>query len=380
MVHYLHILRSLVSRGHRVTFILRDVSRAEQFLAPVGVSYLQAPIRTSPVENHLRNPYTFAHVLHNIGFDRADTLFSHISAWRSLFRLLSPDVVVFDHSPTAVLASQGLSYGKLLTGIPFAVPADTSPLPNLRFWESPESDLLYADEQKTLDVINAVLARMDCPALPTVASLFRGIRKAFTCIPELDAYDRPQTDDLVYCGSFATGGGLQPAWPSGDKPKVFAYLKPFAALPSLLAMLEKLKLPSLIYIDRLDPKIRSQFGSELIRFVQQPVNIAEVANECDYAILNGTLNTSVQMLLAGKPCLHLPIFLEQAVTAKRIEDIGAGVAAYSLKPEEILAKLHMLLNSAHYGEAAKTISRKYAHLSLGWQTETLVKLIEDGIL
>ncbi|HPB04364.1 MAG TPA: hypothetical protein PLH00_05960, partial [Bacteroidaceae bacterium] len=92
------------------------------------------------------------------------------------------------------------------------------------------------------------------------------------------------------------------------------------------------------------------------------------------------LHRFVQMLLAGKPCLHLPIFLEQAVTARRIEDIGAGVAAYSLKPEEILAKLHMLLNSAHYGEAVKTISRKYAHLSLSWQTETLVKLIEDGIL
>lgn len=380
VVHYLHLLRSLVARGHRVSFILRDLSKASQFLDPIGVSYLQAPVRTSPIENYFKTPCTFAHVLHNIGFDRSEALFSHVLAWRSLFELLNPDIVVFDHSPTAVLASHGLPFKKILSGIPFAVPGDIAPLPNLRFWEAPQDDILCKEEQKTLEVINKVLSQMDCLPLPTVASLFRGPRKVFTCLPELDAYDRSKDDDIVYCGSFATGTGLAPEWPSGDKPKVFAYLKPFAALPALFAMLEKLKMPSLIYMERLDPAVSTQFASASMKFVDRPVNIADAAEQCDYAILNGTLNTSVQMLLAGKPCLHLPIFLEQTVTAKRIEDFGVGVAAFSLKPEEILLKLHMLLSSTHYAEAANDISRKYAYLSLAWQTELFIKLIEDAIL
>ena len=51
----------------------------------------------------------------------------------------------------------------------------------------------------------------------------------------------------------------------------------------------------------------------------------QVAHECDLAILNGTHATTVAMLLSGKPALHIPIFLEQAINARAAERLGAAL-------------------------------------------------------
>ena len=79
-----------------------------------------------------------------------------------------------------------------------------------------------------------------------------------------------------------------------------------------------------------------------MRMVDQPVDIAAAARECDVAILNGTHASTAAVLLAGKPILQLPLFLEQQLIAQNVERLGAGLTASIKQPEGIQAKLRQL--------------------------------------
>jgi UDP:flavonoid glycosyltransferase YjiC (YdhE family) len=46
--------------------------------------------------------------------------------------------------------------------------------------------------------------------------------------------------------------------------------------------------------------------------------------DADFAILNGTHATTIAALLAGKPTLHFPLFLEQWLFATRLCELSAG--------------------------------------------------------
>ena len=82
--------------------------------------------------------------------------------------------------------------------------------------------------------------------------------------------------------------------------------------------------------------------------------------ECDIAILNGTHATTVAMLLAGKPALHIPIFLEQAINARAAERLGAAICASPTDPQQIIAALRTLLTTDRFSQAAKAFAVRYA--------------------
>ena len=56
----------------------------------------------------------FAHLLYNNGFYDADSLKATVQAWRELYETVRPDLIVFDHSPTALLAACGFQAKKAL--------------------------------------------------------------------------------------------------------------------------------------------------------------------------------------------------------------------------------------------------------------------------
>jgi UDP:flavonoid glycosyltransferase YjiC (YdhE family) len=69
-----------------------------------------------------------------------------------------------------------------------------------------------------------------------------------------------------------------------------------------------------------------------------------VAAECDLGILNGTHTTTANLLVAGKPTLHFPLYLEQHLTAQKVEELGAGFCVTTASPENVRTKLSLLLN------------------------------------
>src|SRR5260221_1128362 len=112
----------LAAKGHRVFAALRDL-RAGQGLFDPAVIPLPAPFRLGPSATDAT--ISFASILRDIGFGDERALPVLAAAWRNLFKLVRPDLIVFDHSPTALLASRGFSAKRLLLGVGFCTPPPT---------------------------------------------------------------------------------------------------------------------------------------------------------------------------------------------------------------------------------------------------------------
>jgi hypothetical protein len=167
------LAEGLSRRGHRVVAVLRDLSVARQFLVDPAADILQAPFKHARIRD-IEPTCTFAQILHNCGFGDADELLTLAEAWRKLYDFLQPDLIIFDHSPTALLASAGYPARRALIGTGFFSPPDTGApgLPNLRTWLTPNQAALDAHEAQVLANINATLARWSMPPLARVAELY----------------------------------------------------------------------------------------------------------------------------------------------------------------------------------------------------------------
>ena len=318
------IASEMPRRGHRVMAALRDLSLAHEILHGPGVTFLQAPFKHQRMRQ-INPSCTFAHILHNIGFSDVDELSTMVGAWRQLFEFVRPDLIVFDHSPTALLAARGVAVRKALIGTGFFAPPNVTPLPNLRTWLAVDRSQMQADESQVLATINAALRRIGQSPLRSVAQLFADVDENFLLtFRELDCYDRPP--DSEYFGNWTGNIGEPPKWPDGPGRKQFGYLKPFHELPKLLHELQRAANPTLLYAPGIDPRLRKQFEGPTLRFADAPVRMAQAAAECDLAILNGTFASTAAVLLAGKPSLHVPIFLEQATNAAPSNVCGRAFA------------------------------------------------------
>ena len=101
------------------------------------------------------------------------------------------------------------------------------------------------------------------------------------------------------------------------------------------------------------------------------------ARECDLAILNGTHATTAAMLLAGKPALHIPIYLEQAINAAAAERLGAAICASPAEPIQITNALRLLLTSNRFAVAAQAFADRYSDFNPNQQIERLVNRAEE---
>jgi UDP:flavonoid glycosyltransferase YjiC (YdhE family) len=105
---HLHILgpvgQALRARGHDVTYVLRDLVTASRFSAFSDAQLLQAPINSRV--SRLPPSINYAELLNRVGYLDVDVLSALIEAWRGLLRLVGPDLVLAEHSPTALIAAR----------------------------------------------------------------------------------------------------------------------------------------------------------------------------------------------------------------------------------------------------------------------------------
>jgi hypothetical protein len=73
-----------------------------------GITVLPAPWKTTRTKT-VETIVTYADLLLNIGFGDGEAFTVHLQAWRNLYELVQPDLLVCDHSPTALLAARTLT-------------------------------------------------------------------------------------------------------------------------------------------------------------------------------------------------------------------------------------------------------------------------------
>lgn len=292
------VARELQLRGHRVVAALRDVSRAE----------LLGDVELLPACfcHTIRRPViTYADLLANAGFGDRGVLTSQVKAWSNLLRLVNPDVLVCDHSPTALLAGRALGIRCLTLGTGFCVPPNTSPLPNLVAGQSNSESHVVENVRRFLPITR-------------LADLYHGIDgHLLTTIPELDHFG-PRVDG-EYFGPVCQSFGPPPQWKAMAGPRVLAYLRPFPGLE----------------------KLQDVFHRKSANVITAPVNLSQAIAEADLVVSHGSHGATAQAILQGRPTLMFPTQAEQYLFGCVVERIGGGRIA---RPESIAADFDVALS------------------------------------
>lgn len=375
LVNLRPLAERLSARGHRVALALRDLSRASSVFRGRNIELWQAPCKTRATKQ-IAPTLSFAHILHDAGYCDLDELSGMCGAWRNLFHAIDPDVIVFDHSPTALLAARACRAKRVTLGTGFFCPLDQSPLECLQPWMNADMEAAQRDERDILGRINTLLQRWRLPQLDHVAELFHpSDEHLLATFAELDHYQG--RTGARYCGAWSSGFGKEPHWPAGRGKRIFAYLKPFQELPTLLNVLARSGCPAIVYLDGVPADVERQYQAPNVRYEHEPLDIQRVAQECDLAILNANHGTAVAMLLAAKPLLLIPIHVEQALLANAIMRLGAGLGAAATDPREIIEQLQRLLAGDPCGDGARRFAERYAGFDAERQLTAIANRLEE---
>jgi hypothetical protein len=375
LVNLKPLVAGLHARGHRVELAIRDLTRATALFPGEHIGLWQAPFKNRGTQR-IFPTLSFAHMLYDAGFCDRVELESHGEAWRSILQRVDADVIVFDHSPTALLAARGSRARRVTLGTGFFCPLDESPLTCLQPWLKPDPERLARDEQQVLDTANAVLSAWGQPPLERLASLYHPSDEHFlVTFEELDHYSGRA--GARYWGAWPSGFGKPPQWPAGQGKKIYAYLKPFQELPALLGAIRRSGCPAIVYCDGISPEVQSQFSCATLRFENEPLDMDLVGRECDLAILNANHGTAVRILMAGKPSLQIPIYVEQSLLAGAMMRIGAALGASPASAAEINQQLTRLLTSDCCTEGARAFAARYRDFDPQRQIAAILDRLEE---
>lgn len=357
---YINLIKILEAQGHTVYFALRELSNAHALLKDTRAIYLQAPKLTTRPGDLVHPINCYPKILNNSGYARPTELAGGIKAWKNLFSLIQPDLLVFDFSPTAMLASRELPIKRLQIGTGFYSPPDTTPLTGFETLQNgvQDTNALMQFESAMFNKINTALTWLGMKPIDKFADIQAADKSIILSFKELDHYrDRTNADYLGVCKAPA---GLIPDWPDAPGARIFMYLKPFPNLPQFLKLLNERGLPTLIYGDDIADAIKRKFSSSTLRFANKPLDMNSIGKTADVAVCNGNHGTIAELLLAGVPMLLVPLQAEQNISSINIEKMGAGLSAPKQHPESMMRKLNALINDPRYRQAAQAFAARYA--------------------
>jgi hypothetical protein len=313
----------LLDRGHRVFLASQNVVAAGEIFAGLPVGLFAAPFLPGTPGYALSPVRSFVDILHNVGFGSLSDLASLTEAWLSIYTAVQPDAVVFDHSPTALAASYAIPTRRVLLGTGFACPPPGRESYDLRIWKCGQRNC-RTNQNVVLENLNLVRRRHCLPAVESVGELFAKVDATLLATyAELDHFGSRNSG--TYTGIFPLPRGPAAIWPDTSRPRAFAYLKPHALLENVVAELTRQRIATLLYTGSDDPQVVKKYSSGSVRVLRSVVDLPLAMADADFAILNGTHATTVAALLAGKPTLHFPLFLEQWLFATRVCELKAGV-------------------------------------------------------
>jgi UDP:flavonoid glycosyltransferase YjiC (YdhE family) len=344
----------LERRGHTVSYILRDLSRVGSLLDPCRVACFQAPIWLGRTTASAPPPATYADILLTNGYADPQFVRGRAWAWRRLLAALDADLILFDHSPTALLASEGMGMARALYGNSFCAPPQTDPLPHMQWWERRKADNSLEREQLALNTLNTLRREMGNRELGNVANLFDTDANFLMGIEALDHY--PQRSGATYYGPApaprpATSGIT---WPRHGKQRLFVYLSPdYTAIGPLLDALAKSPYAILAYAPGLSPQQRKAFASDHLVILDNPADLSTMGMQCDAALAYGGSGATLALLAAGCPLILLPRHAEQLMLAKRAQQLGVAVVVSVPEAYQDYPKLlRNALSDKHLKQAA----------------------------
>lgn len=372
LARQLPIARELAARGHRPVFAVRDLLGAERIIVPHGFDVFQAPLWLGKLTN-LPPAISYPEMLMRFGFLDPVALTGILRAWRNLMAGIRPDLVVFDHAPTGLLATRGMDVARLNVGDGFCIPPATRPLPPLRWWQRENMARLADSEAHVLAAANQALLALGAPPMSHLGELSESCESLFLSFPELDHYRGREGGEFVG-PVFLLGQGKPVVWPAVDGPRVFAYLKPgHAGLENILHALKSLPASVVVHVPGVARKLVADFSRENMVLSPDLLDMEMLRHDCDLCLYHGGVGTTAAMLLAGKPLVLFPMHMEQEMTARRLAELGVAVKAMAEDKGGLARILKQTLANPALGEAA----RRFASAHEGYDQAATVQLAAD---
>tara|TARA_R110001592_G_scaffold336960_1_gene622818 strand:+ start:91678 stop:92883 length:1206 start_codon:yes stop_codon:yes gene_type:complete len=365
---HLALIRSLAQvaarRGHTVSVALRDLRFAGGVLGDLRFDCFQAPFRLPGNPRPTPQCLSYAHTLEDFCFSGEGELALRIAAWRQIFDATRPDLVFYEHSPGALIASHDYAFGKIVVGNGFCNPPTTlvegvfAPFITTRR-EAATMATLRLNDQRLLGVLNQGCKLAGAPLFDDLAEIYRQADHTFCAtLPALDQFGA--RDGGVYLGAQPSFAAAQPRWPEGAGDKVFCYLQNFPAVGRLLAELCATGLNLLVYSRDIPEDVQRRAETQgRIRFSREPVNIETVSREARFVVHHGGHTTAIQCVLNGVPQLCVPTQQEQLLTALQLDRAGVGITApYNQKT--FAADIRQLQERPQFRQNARQLQQKYA--------------------
>jgi UDP:flavonoid glycosyltransferase YjiC (YdhE family) len=364
---------ALRARGHEPVFAVRDLMGAEALLTPHGIAALQAPAWLGTVSG-LPPAMHYAEMLMRFGFLHPTALTGICRAWRHLLQLLQPALVVFDHAPTALLATRDLPLARLNMGNGFCIPPPGPGMPPFMALPAEQTARVQHAEQQVLATAQQVLQTFNAAPLVDLSDLGECDEQWLCTFAELDHYT-VKRDATRYVGPlFAGNQGVAPDWPDGDGPRIFAYLRPdYAALEPVLAALHGSAARVLVHVPGVARRTVQQWSSARMAFSAAPLSMATMSAQCEGCVAHGGAGTTAAMLLAGKPVLLPPMHMEQVMAARRVVALGAGLALALDDAGHLPQPLGQLLADPALAQGARAFAARHA----GYDERATVAFIAD---
>jgi hypothetical protein len=231
---------------------------------------------------------TFAHILHNTGFATSQSLITLGRAWQNIYSASKCELVLFDHSPIALLASRKYDFKKVAFGSGFSIPTQISPMPNMRTWLHLNKMQIVDDEEAVLQSANVSLKTLGGSPLRSLHELYSQVNETLAITyPEIDLFPGRVTSHYVgfWLTSPNSNGRIEGnACPLSSPPKVFAYLKNFRARDRVLQSLAESGLPSVVYSP---DNVSNQYNGSNLHIVNNPIDLRYVLDHRCVILGNG---------------------------------------------------------------------------------------------
>lgn len=350
--------RACMEAGHAVFAAVADLRGAVQVYGETDVTLLQTPLLRKSAAR-ASHPVSHADILLHHGFGDADALAGALAGWRSIFDLVRPDLLVYNHAPTALLAARLHSIPVLLLGNAFEIPPPMSPSPAFRPWERTPVDTLKDVERLATEAINTQLARHGHAPVTSVAQLFAPYPAHIAALPELDPFG-PRPDARYVGPVYGLPTAPPTPWPGqAGRRSVFAYLRPEVPnCEALLAALDELDAAALCVLPGMPKAWAARYPSLMLR--DAPADFREWLPAMDLVVTygTGTINTAA---LAGVPVLTAPQVIEQYLTGMAMERFGAGrVLTGRRNKAQCRALLQEMLDQPGHRRQAQVLAERHA--------------------
>lgn len=350
------ITSELLSVATEVFFVAKDLSRIETFTWDPKVKVLQAPIwgarsKAPQITN------CFADILLNKAYQSPATLRPLVRAWLELFELLKPDLLLFDHSPTALLAARALSIPKVIISNCFVTPPYGTDPTNLRPWDSTNSDAIAHNDARVVSIINDVATTFALPAITKVSDLYKVDHFLTYTFKALDPYQDARRD-VRYLGPLSAPTlGQKTLWHLSSV-KVFAYLKfGYENTEVVIDALIKSGANLVCFYAGASLDYCRNHSTAQVFFSNQPFDLDDAIGGADVILCHAGIGMVSCALKAAKPLILLPTQLEQKHTAICVDKMRLGISINKGDSAELIAdKMNHFFTNPDYRENVRRFS------------------------